>query len=60
MAVSGVAMSSAVFLAGGGTIALDRFIDRSGWAARNPWSAWYSAARCHQEKQGRSGCCWRP
>lgn len=40
MAVSGVAMSSAVFLAGGGTIALDRFIDRSGWAARNPWSAW--------------------
>ena len=40
MAVSGVAMSSAVFLAGGGAIALDRFIEHSGWAARNPWSAW--------------------
>lgn len=40
MAVSGVAMSSAVFLAGGGAWSLDRFVERSKWAARNTWSAW--------------------
>ncbi len=40
MAVSGLAMSSAVFLAGGGTWSLDSLIGRSGWAARNDWSAW--------------------
>jgi thiosulfate dehydrogenase [quinone] large subunit len=39
MAVSGVAMSSAVFLAGGGPWSLDRFIEGSGWAARDPRSA---------------------
>lgn len=41
MAVSGVAMSSAVFLAGGGNWSLDaRLIDRTDWAWRNPWTAW--------------------
>lgn len=40
MAVSGVAMSSAIFLAGGGLWSLDRFVGRSQWAARNVWSSW--------------------
>jgi uncharacterized membrane protein YphA (DoxX/SURF4 family) len=40
MAVSGVAMSSAIFLAGGGTWSLDNLIGRTGWAKRNGWSAW--------------------
>jgi len=40
MAVSGLAMSSAIFLAGGGTWSLDNLIGRSGWAQRNAWSAW--------------------
>jgi thiosulfate dehydrogenase [quinone] large subunit len=40
MAVSGLAMSSAVFLAGGGTWSLDNLIGRSGWAERNIWTAW--------------------
>jgi hypothetical protein len=40
MAVSGVAMSSAVFLAGGGAWSLDSLIGRSGWAKRSSWAAW--------------------
>jgi len=40
MAVSGVAMSSAVFLAGGGTWALDSLIGRTAWADRNGWANW--------------------
>ena len=41
MAVSGVAMSSAVFLAGGGAWSLDeRYIAPAGWARRLPWLAW--------------------
>jgi thiosulfate dehydrogenase (quinone) len=40
MAVSGVAMSSAIFLAGGGAWSLDSFIGRTRWAERNAWSAW--------------------
>lgn len=40
MAVSGVAMSSAVFLAGGGVWSLDNLIGRTGWAERNGWIAW--------------------
>jgi len=40
MAVSGVAMSSAIFLAGGGAWSLDSFIGRSQWAKRSPWSGW--------------------
>jgi len=40
MAVSGVAMSSAVFLAGGGRWSLDALIGRTEWADRNAWSAW--------------------
>jgi thiosulfate dehydrogenase [quinone] large subunit len=40
MAVSGVAMSSAVFLAGGGAWSLDRFIGRTTWAARDGWTNW--------------------
>jgi thiosulfate dehydrogenase [quinone] large subunit len=40
MAVSGVAMSSAIFLAGGGTWSLDHLIGRTGWAQRNGWSTW--------------------
>ena len=40
MAVSGVAMSSAIFLAGGGAWSVDRFIGRSQWAERNTWSTW--------------------
>jgi thiosulfate dehydrogenase (quinone) len=40
MAVSGVAMSSAVFLAGGGGWSLDRMIGDTDWAWRNQWSSW--------------------
>jgi uncharacterized membrane protein YphA (DoxX/SURF4 family) len=40
MAVSGVAMSCAVFLAGGGTLSLDRLIGQTGWSRRNPWTSW--------------------
>lgn len=40
MAVSGVAMSSAIFVAGGGAWSLDSFIGRSQWAGRNAWSTW--------------------
>jgi uncharacterized membrane protein YphA (DoxX/SURF4 family) len=41
MAVSGVAMSSAVFLAGGGAWSLDeRYIAPAEWAQRFPWLAW--------------------
>jgi len=41
MAVSGVAMSSAVFLAGGGAWSLDeRYIAPTGFAQRSPWLAW--------------------
>lgn len=40
MAVSGVAMSSAVFLVGGGAWSLDSFVGRNQWAQRNPWTAW--------------------
>jgi uncharacterized membrane protein YphA (DoxX/SURF4 family) len=40
MAVSGVAMSSAVFLAGGGAWSLDSLIERTAWANRSRWTAW--------------------
>jgi thiosulfate dehydrogenase (quinone) len=40
MAVSGVAMSSAVLLAGGGAWSLDSLIERTAWAKRNVWTAW--------------------
>jgi thiosulfate dehydrogenase (quinone) len=41
MAVSGVAMSSAVVLAGGGAWSLDeRYIAPAGWAQRYPWITW--------------------
>ncbi len=40
MAVSGVAMSSAVFLAGGGGASLDTLVGRTDWAWRNPWTNW--------------------
>ena len=41
MAVSGVAMSSAVFLAGGGAWSLDeRFVAPATWAQRYPWINW--------------------
>lgn len=40
MAVSGVGISSAVFLAGGGTWSIDSLIGRGGWAERNTWTAW--------------------
>jgi hypothetical protein len=40
MAVSGVAMRSAVFLAGGGAWSLDSLIGRSGWVKRSGWAVW--------------------
>ena len=40
MAVSGLAMSSAVFLAGGGAWSLDSLIGRTAWSDRNGWAAW--------------------
>jgi thiosulfate dehydrogenase (quinone) len=44
MAVSGVAMSSAVFLAGGGAWSLDeRYIAPTGWAQRMPWLNWIAS-----------------
>ena len=43
MAVSGVAMSSAVFLAGGGAWSLDeRYVAPTAWAQRAPWLNWIS------------------
>jgi thiosulfate dehydrogenase (quinone) len=44
MAVSGVAMSSAVFLAGGGAWSLDeRFVAPTAWARRTPWLNWIAS-----------------
>jgi|JRHI01.1.fsa_nt_gi thiosulfate dehydrogenase [quinone] large subunit len=44
MAVSGVAMSSAVFLAGGGAWSMDeRYIAPTGWAQRMPWLNWIAS-----------------
>jgi thiosulfate dehydrogenase (quinone) len=44
MAVSGVAMSGAVFVAGGGRWSLDeRYLAPTGFAQRNPWLAWISS-----------------
>jgi uncharacterized membrane protein YphA (DoxX/SURF4 family) len=41
MAVSGVAMSSAVFLASAGAWSLDeRYVARAGWAQRHAWTSW--------------------
>ncbi len=41
MAVSGVAMSSAVLVAGGGAWSLDeRYVMPTTWAQRTPWLAW--------------------
>jgi len=50
MAVSGVAMSSAVFLAGGGAWSLDSLIERSGWADRHRWIAWVSSGPLPPER----------
>jgi thiosulfate dehydrogenase [quinone] large subunit len=43
MAVSGVAMSSAVFVAGGGAYALDALLARTGFAQRNAWLGWVAS-----------------
>ncbi len=44
MAVSGVAMSSAVFLAGAGAWSLDaRFVTPTAFAQRSPWLAWIAS-----------------
>jgi uncharacterized membrane protein YphA (DoxX/SURF4 family) len=40
MGVSGVAMSSAVFIAGGGAWALDGLVGRTAFAERNRWTRW--------------------
>lgn len=40
MAVSGVAMSSAIFLAGGGLLSLDARIGHTSFARNRPWTAW--------------------
>jgi thiosulfate dehydrogenase [quinone] large subunit len=40
MAVSGVAMSSALFLAGGGAWSLDSMVGRIGWVQRHGWTVW--------------------
>jgi thiosulfate dehydrogenase [quinone] large subunit len=43
MAVSGVAMSGAVLVTGGGCWSLDaRYVMAAGWAQRMPWLAWIS------------------
>ena len=60
MAVSGLAMSSAVFLAGGGTWSLDSLIGRTGWAEPQRLDELgvqrAAAAGNHQNAQSR---CWR-
>ncbi len=43
MAVSGVAMSSAVFLAGGGEWSLDQPLGQTAWAQRNGWLNWLTS-----------------
>ncbi len=40
MAVSGVAMSSAVFIAGGGGWSLDALVGRTAFATRHGWTRW--------------------
>jgi thiosulfate dehydrogenase (quinone) len=40
MAASGVAMSSAIFLAGGGAWSLDSLVGRAGFARRHPGTRW--------------------
>jgi thiosulfate dehydrogenase (quinone) len=43
MAVSGAAMSSAVFLAGSSAYSLDERLGRTAWAQRNGWLAWIAS-----------------
>jgi thiosulfate dehydrogenase (quinone) len=49
MAVSGVAMSSAVFLAGGGEWSLDQRLGRTAWAQRNGWLNWIASGPLPKE-----------
>jgi thiosulfate dehydrogenase (quinone) len=50
MAVSGVAMSSAVFLAGGGEWSLDqRLLGRNAWVARTAWVNWLTSGPLPEE-----------
>ena len=59
MAVSGVAMSSAVFLAGGGAWSLDeRYIAPTAWAQRTPWLNWIFSGplpECDRAASSRCG-----
>jgi len=55
MAVSGVAMSTAVFLAGGGAWSLDSLIGRSAWAERNAWTAWIFSGPLPPERVKAAG-----
>jgi thiosulfate dehydrogenase [quinone] large subunit len=43
MAVSGVAMSSALFIAGSGAFSLDERLGRTAWAERNVWINWVAS-----------------
>jgi thiosulfate dehydrogenase [quinone] large subunit len=43
MAVSGVAMSSAVFVAGSGPVSLDAKLGRTAWVQRNGWLNWIAS-----------------
>lgn len=52
MAVSGVAMSSAVFLAGAGAWSLDqRYVAPTGWAQRHTWTNWIFSGPLPAETQ---------
>ncbi len=49
MAVSGVAMSSALFVAGSGAYSLDERLGRTAWAQRNGWLNWIASGPLPEE-----------
>jgi thiosulfate dehydrogenase (quinone) len=49
MAVSGVAMSSALFIAGSGAYSLDERLGRTAWAQRNGWLNWIASGPLPEE-----------
>ncbi len=55
MAVSGVAMSSAIFLAGSGAVSLDARLGRTAWAQRNGWLTWLASGPLPEETLRKLG-----
>ncbi len=55
MAVSGVAMSSALFVAGSGPYALDTYLGRTAWVQRNTWVNWIASGPLPEEALRKLG-----